>query len=404
MAFALIQWRIISGEQYQLGTRLNAKLDNSLQARDLLISVAADAAKMGFWVRDFDREHFWASDLWRAMFGFTSSEALHIEKFLQRLHPEDRDPTRQTLESACQGDGNYHSEHRVVLPDGQVRWLSCQGRIEFNEANQPLRLLGVSLDITRRKLAELEAQAHRNEAAHLLRVASLGELSSTLAHELRQPLTAIMSNAQTAQLLLDREGANLQEVRDIISDIVADDRRAGEIIERMHTLAKKRDFDPQPMDANQLIRDVLRLMKYELMSRSVRVVTELSAAVLDIRGDPVQLQQVLINLVLNAIDSMSKSPQQEHTLTFRSLRLQDDVIQISLSDTGGGIPPGDEETIFESYYTTKPGGLGLGLSLSRSILSAHGGQLRAETGAALGATLHCTLPEWKSCNAPLPPG
>jgi two-component system, LuxR family, sensor kinase FixL len=364
-----------------------------MRAQDLLMSLAAEAANLGFWVRDFNQEHFWASDQWRAMFGFTRSETLYVNKLLQRLHPDDREPTREALESACQGDGNYHSEHRVVLPDGQIRWFACQGRIEVSEDNQPLRLLGVSLDITQRKLAELEAQAHRNEAAHLLRVASLGELSSTLAHELRQPLTAILSNAQAVQLILAHDDANLQEVRDIIGDIIADDTRAGEIIERLHTLAKKRDFQPQPMDANQLIRDVLRLMNYELTSRSVRVVTELAAGTLTIRGDPVQLQQVLINLILNALDSMSQPSQQERTLALESRRLPGGVIQLSLSDTGQGIAPGDEETIFESYYTTKPGGLGLGLSLSRSILIAHGGHLRAESHNPHGATFHCSLPE-----------
>jgi C4-dicarboxylate-specific signal transduction histidine kinase len=261
--------------------------------------------------------------------------------------------------------------------------------------DQPLRLQGVSLDITRRKLAELEAQAHRNEAAHLLRVASLGELSSALAHELKQPLTAILSNAQAAQLLLGRDNIDLQQVRDILSDIVADDKRASEVINRVHVLIKKREFQPQPLEVNQLIRDVLSFMNHELTGRAVRVLTELTAGVLPIRGDRVQLQQVLINLILNAVDSMSQSADNDRALTLRSRRAGADVIQISVADTGHGIPPGDEETIFESYYTTKPGGLGLGLSLSRSILTAHGGYLRAENQGSNGATFHCTIPEWR---------
>jgi two-component system, LuxR family, sensor kinase FixL len=255
--------------------------------------------------------------------------------------------------------------------------------------------MGVSLDITRRKLAELEAQAHRNEAAHLLRVASLGELSSALAHELKQPLTAILSNAHAAELLLARDTCNLQEVRDILKDIVADDTRAGEVIDRLHALVKRREFHPQPLDANQLIGDVLHMMHQELMSRSIRVVTELSAGPVLIRGDRVQLQQVLINLIQNAADSMSQPSQQDRMLTLRSAQLDGNLIDICLSDTGRGIAPGDEERIFESYYTTKPGGLGLGLSLSRSILRAHGGQLRAETHNPSGATFRCTLPEWR---------
>jgi C4-dicarboxylate-specific signal transduction histidine kinase len=283
----------------------------------------------------------------------------------------------------------------VVLPDGQVRWLACQGRLELNGDDQPLRLQGVSLDITRRKLAELEAQAHRSEAAHLLRVASLGELSSALAHELKQPLTAILSNVQAAQLLLARDNFDLQQVREILGDIVADDKRAAEVIDRLHVLIKRREFQPQPLEANQLIRDVLQLMNHELAGRSVRVVTELTAGVLLIRGDRVQLQQVLLNLILNALDSMSQPMINDHTLTLRSSRIGGNLIQISVADTGHGVAPGDEETIFESYYTTKPGGLGLGLSLSRSILIAHGGHLRAENQGSGGATFHCTIPEWR---------
>jgi PAS domain S-box-containing protein len=380
-----------SGQSLESGA-----LNNSLRERDQQISLAAEAANMGFWSRDFDREDFWASDLWRSLFGFTKTEPLYMDKFLERLHPEDREPTRQALDQAYRGDGVYHSEHRVALPDGQVRWVSCHGRLELDEENRPRRLMGVSLNITSRKLAELEAQARRNEAAHLLRVASLGELSSALTHELKQPLTAILSNAQTAQILLAREEVDVKELRNIISDIVADDKRAAEVIDRLHALVKKRDFQPQPLDANQLIRDVLHMMAYEMTSRSIRVVMDLAACPLPVRGDRVQLQQVLINLILNAVDSMSQPPRSDRTLTVRSQRMDGELIQLSLTDTGHGIAPGNEEAIFESYYTTKSEGLGLGLSLSRSILKAHGGSLRAESRGSCGATFHITLPELSS--------
>jgi two-component system, LuxR family, sensor kinase FixL len=378
------------------------KLDRALQARDRQISLAAEAANIGFWSRDFERDDFWASDKWRALFGFTSSETLHLDTFFERLHPDDRESTRQALEKAYEGDGIYQTEHRIVLPDGEVRWMACQGRLELNGDDQPLRLQGVSLDITQRKMAELEAQAHRNEAAHLLRVASLGELSSALAHELKQPLTAILSNAQAAQLLLARDNVDSQQIRDILSDIVADDKRAGEVIDRLRVLIKRREFRPQPLEANQLIRDVLLLMNYELSGRSVRVVTELDAGVLPIHGDRVQLQQVLLNLILNAVDSMAQSTMNDRTLTLCSRRTAGNLIQISVADTGRGIPAGHEETIFESYYTTKPGGLGLGLSLSRSILMAHGGQLWAENQGSRGATFHCTVPELTDVGADAP--
>jgi PAS domain S-box-containing protein len=378
------------------------KPDRSVRALDQHLALAAEAAKMGFWSRDFDRDVFWASDQWRALFGFTSSETLDIEKFFQRLHPNDREATRQALENAYHGDGCYQTEHSVLLPDGQVRWIACQGRLELGEDNQPLRLLGVSLDITRRKEAELEAKAHRNEAAHLLRVASLGELSSAMAHELKQPLTAILSNAQAAQFLLARDDIDVQQVREILGEIVADDNRAAAVIDRLHVLIKRGEPQPQQLDANQLIRDVLQLMNHELTGRSVRIVTELAAGALSIHGDRVQLQQVLLNLILNAVDAMSQPINNDRTLTVGSRRMADCGIQIAVTDTGHGIPLGGEEAIFEPYYSTKPEGLGLGLSLSRSILAAHGGCLRAESHGSNGTTFHCTIPEWRDDCASAP--
>ena len=377
----------VSGEALR-----SVQLARDLRTRDQQLTLAADAAGMGFWFRDFAREDFWASNQWRALFGFTSSETLYIDDFLQRLHPNDRELTLHALENAYKGDGNYQTEHRVLLPDGQIRWVACQGRVELNGDRQPARLQGVSQDITRRKLAELELHTHRNEVAHLLRTESLGKLSSALAHELRQPLTAILSNAQAAQRFLARDNFDLHEVREILSDIVADDKRAGDVIDRLHVLMKKGEFQPQPLEANQLILDVLRLMHHELTGRSVRVVTELTPDLPSMRGDRVQLQQVLINLILNAEDAMSQGMKNDRKLTLRSNRMGKCVIRISVADTGSGILPGSEERIFESYYTTKPQGLGLGLSLSRSILVEHGGNLWAENQASGGAVFHFTIP------------
>jgi C4-dicarboxylate-specific signal transduction histidine kinase len=223
----------------------------------------------------------------------------------------------------------------------------------------------------------------------------LGELSSALAHELKQPLSAILSNAQAAQLFLARDSFDLNEIRDILRDIVDDDKRAGEVIDRLRGLMKKSHFQPQPLEANELIRDVLRLMHHDLTGRAIHVVTKLTPGLPAIRGDRVQLQQVLINLILNAGDAMSQPAHSDRTLTVRTVRGAGRIIQISVADTGSGIPTGEEEAIFESYHTTKPEGLGLGLSLSRSIVNAHGGHLWAENQPSGGATFHCTIPEWK---------
>jgi two-component system, LuxR family, sensor kinase FixL len=388
---------IIVAMCYELGSQAlrAAQLARDLLSSEQQIALAAEAANLGFWSQEFARKEIWANDQWRALFGFEKSERLYLDNLFQRLHPDDREMTRQVLAKTNQGDVRYQAEYRVLLPDGRTRWIASQGRVDFSSKGRPTRLRGVSLDVTHKKLADLEAQAHRNEVAHLLRVASLAELSSALAHELSQPLTAILSNAQAAQLIIAHDKRDLEDIRDILRDIVNDDKRASEVITRLRVLLKKSEFQPQQLKANELIQEVLKLMNYDLMSRPVRVVTEFAAGLPPIRGDRVQLQQVLINLILNARDAMAQSAENARTLTLRSRRAEGNLIQISVSDTGTGIPPGDEEKIFQPYHTTKPQGLGLGLSLSRSIVLAHEGRLWGENQARGGAAFHFTVPVWQ---------
>jgi two-component system sensor kinase FixL len=382
---------------YELGHEAlrAAQLARELRASEQRVTLATKMTNLGFWFWDFTHGEICASDQCRALFGFTKFGRLHIDDVLQRLHPDDREITRQLLANKNPSSASHQAEQRVLLPDGQTRWIASEGSVELDLRGRPVRVQGVSLDITQRKQAELEAQAHRREIAHLLRVASLGELSSALAHELSQPLAAIMSNAQAAELFLNRDELDLTEIRQILRDIVTDDKRAGEIIVRLRALLKKGELQPRALDVNELVRDVLKLMHYEFISRCVRPATEFGADLPSIRGDHVELQQVIINLILNACDAMSQTAENARTLTLRSSRVEGNLIRISVEDTGVGVPPGAEEIIFESYHTTKPGGLGLGLSLSRSIVRAHGGQLWAESQIARGAIFHFTVPEWK---------
>jgi two-component system sensor kinase FixL len=388
---------IIVVMSYELGHEASraAKLSGDLSALSQQLSLAAEAANLGFWFRDFARNEITATDQWRTLFGFTKSERLYLDDAFQRLHPDDREMTRQTLEKVRQGDGRYQIEYRVMLPDGRMRWIASQGRVEFDADGQPVNIKGVSLDITRIKRADLETQAQRIKIAHLQRVASLAELSSSLANELKQPLTAILSNAQAAQIHLARGTYDVEEIKDILGDIIASEKEANKTIDRMGALLKKGEYRPQVLDANELVQDALLMMNHDLHARAVRVVTKLAAGLPSIRGDRLHLQQVLINLILNAADAMSQPAENSRTLTLRSRRVDGNGVHISVADTGGGIPPGAEEKIFEPYHTTKPQGVGLGLSLSRSIAFDHGGRLWAENQIWGGATFHFMLPEWK---------
>jgi signal transduction histidine kinase len=246
-------------------------------------------------------------------------------------------------------------------------------------------------DITARKQAELEVRERRSELAHLTRVATLGELSGALAHELSQPLTAILSNAQAAQRLLARDQPDLREIRGILGDIADDDRRAGEVIQRLRAMLRNDEPELVPLDLNEVVHEVLALERSDLISHRVVVLQELAADLPALRGDRVQLQQVLLNLILNACQAMAGRPAPERRIVIATAR-DGDFAQLTISDRGTGIAADALEQVFEPFFTTKRQGLGLGLSICRSIVEDHGGKLWASNNEGVGATFHLTLP------------
>jgi C4-dicarboxylate-specific signal transduction histidine kinase len=252
-------------------------------------------------------------------------------------------------------------------------------------------VLSIVRDITARKLAELEADAHRLALAHLGRVAVLGELSGALAHELSQPLTAVLSNAQAARYLLDRSPVDLELLRATLDDIIRNDQRAGAVIDRLRALLRKGDTELQPVDVNDVARDVIDFTCGELMSRRVSVKSSLAPTLRPVLGDRVQLQQVVLNLVVNACDAMVNTPVPSRLLAL-STTADDGFVELVVSDRGTGIPDGQLERVFEPFVTFREQGLGLGLAISRSIVTAHGGSIRAENSPDGGATFRCRLP------------
>jgi two-component system, LuxR family, sensor kinase FixL len=228
--------------------------------------------------------------------------------------------------------------------------------------------------------------------AHLARVAMLGELSGSLAHELNQPLSAILSNAQAAQRLLARNPPELEKVTEILADIVKSDKRAGAVITRLRSLLKKEEAQHHPLDMNEVVQEVLALMNSDFLNRQVRVHAELAPELPAVTGDRVQLQQVLLNLFINGCDAMAGSRAQRG-LMVRSESISGRNVRVSVSDRGTGIPPADLERIFDPFVTTKPQGLGLGLAVCRSIVAAHDGRLWATNNPDGGATLTIELPQ-----------
>jgi len=246
-------------------------------------------------------------------------------------------------------------------------------------------------DITQRRQVEQASARQRDELAHLSRVAMLGELSGSLAHELNQPLTAILSNAQAAQRYLAQSPPRVDKLAEILTDIVKSDHRAGAVIQRLRSLLRKEEAQRHPLDVNEVVEESLRLMRSDLLNRQVVVSSELARELPAVNGDRTQLQQVLLNLLINGCDAMD-GHRSDNRLIIRTQGTANGNVEVSVADKGAGIPSADLERIFEPFVTTKSHGLGLGLAICRSIVEAHGGRLWATNNPDRGATLHCELP------------
>lgn len=270
------------------------------------------------------------------------------------------------------------------------------GEVPVEIALSPIRIaesqfvLASITDIRERLRFEQELSVQRDELAHLSRISLLGEMSGSLAHELNQPLTAVLSNAQAALRFLDREAPDLREVRESLVQIVENDKRAGEVIRRLRAMLRKERTNHEKLQVNDVVRDVLRLGSNDLLNRNVDVIVDLSPDLPAINGDPVQLQQVLLNLVINACDAMDGN-RNNRQLTVRTRLTCDTSIEVSISDIGCGVPEADLERIFDPFVTTKADGMGLGLAVCRTIIQAHRGSLWATNNPAGGTTLHVLL-------------
>ena len=321
-----------------------------------------------------------------------SRDELVGSPFIVLIPEPERAAALKHIESiGCRQHGETY-DHQVVRPDGSIGWQQWTDHAIRDVEGSVVELQGIGRDITDLKAADMEVEQRRKEVTHLTRVAILGELSGALAHELNQPLTAILSNAQAAQRLLARDPADLAVVGEILDDIVTDDLRAGEVITRLRALLKKGEASFHPLDVNDVATEVLALARSELIERHATVDTRLAPGLPSVRGDRVQLQQVMLNLLLNACEAMSARTPAQRTLTVSTALDGSGLLLISIADRGSGIPPDAADRLFEPFFTTKSQGLGLGLSICRSIIDAHGGRLWADNNADQGATFTFALP------------
>jgi two-component system sensor kinase FixL len=315
-------------------------------------------------------------------------EQLIGRKFIELIPEPDREKTLERIATLSEARGVQTIEHQVLLPNGRLGWHHWVNHAICGTDGRVVEMQAIGHDISDRKQAE-EAN---ERLAHVSRLAMVGELTASIAHEINQPLGAILSNAEAASMLLDATPRNIEEIKQILADIRKDDVRASDVIRHIRTLLRKRHLEMELLDMNQLVSDVLALTRAETRKRNIAWKSEFAPAMPMVEGDRVHLQQVLLNLVLNGMDAMADTPEDERWLTVSTAGSESGQVEIAVSDSGSGIRPDRLPRLFESFFTTKKEGMGLGLSISRMIVEAHRGQIRAENNSGRGATFRVVLP------------
>jgi PAS domain S-box-containing protein len=352
------------------------------------LAFAAISADMGLWAWDAETDRFWSTEHCERMFGIPPGTQFTMAAMRDVVHPDDRAMVDRALARGAESGSTFEIECRMNIAGGGMRWVRCRAGAMRDAGGRVRHLSGTIVDITDRKRMTAEVEAQRQSLSHLMRVGMIGELSGGLAHELNQPLTAIMSNAQAAQRLIGRPDIDLGELRGAIADIIANGVRAGEVIRRLRALLKKEDMRRQRIDLNDIAAETLGLARSELIARHLNVSFHPGDEPAPVIGDAIQLQQVLLNLILNAAEAMEPGGMLNLSVAVEV----DGMRHISVADTGPGVHAEALGVIFDPFFSTKAHGLGLGLSISRSIVATHGGEIWAENNPGRGATFHVALP------------
>jgi PAS domain S-box-containing protein len=344
----------------------------------------------------------WEADVPSFQFLFVSKQAERVlgypvERWLSEptfwkdhVHPEDQEWALQFCQTATAEKRDHDFEYRMIAADGRVVLLRDLVTVVV-EDNRVTRVRGVMVDLTNRKRAEEELRQAQADLAHVSRVTTMGELTASLAHEVNQPIAAAVTNANTCLRWLTRDHPDLEEARAAAMRIVKDGTRAAEIISRIRLLFKKGIAERELVDINEVVGEMIVLLRSQATGHSVSIRTELAPDLPQVMGDRVQLQQVMMNLILNSIDAM-RDVDGTRELAIQSQRAENEQLQITVSDTGVGLPPKQADKIFNAFFTTKLHGTGMGLSISRSIVESHGGRLWAESNSSRGASFCFTLP------------
>ena len=363
-----------------------------LREREARINLAAESADLAFWILYPGQNAAWMSEKGRLIYGFDSNLPLTCDLLLSRVHPDERADVKAAYDRACALSGTFESEHRLLLPYGKTRWVIMRGRCLTDEEGNLLETIGVTLDVSAQKQADLQLQHQREEMAHRNRVSLMGEMTASFAHELNQPLTAIANNASAARRFIERGNIDPALLQQLLQDMVADSQRAGEVIRGIRSLVRKETSVHTLLDLNSVITETVRLVSTDVLSRESVVTTELDPQLPQVKATLVQIQQVLLNLIINALDAMEGLPPAERRIIIGTRSDKGDVVEVSVRDFGTGLPKDRPDKVFDHFFSTKQKGMGMGLAIVRSIIEAHGGTIVGENAPDRGASMIVRLP------------
>lgn len=374
---------------------LRKQADERLRRSEAELQLAQELANLGNYVihHDHAEPDYYSPQLHRILGVAAMDDTVPLTTLLRLwVHPSDREKLDEALEDLQNGTGSCDVEYRIVRSDGTTRYLHHIAQLTRDGQNRPVRHVGTVHDVTDRRQTEDEARQLQERLTHFSRLSTMGEMAAGLAHEINQPLSAIAMYAQACQRFIRAPVRDDADVLEALEQINAQALRAGEVIRRLRNFVKNREVKREPVDCNRLLEDLRTLADTDARLHNVRLRIEVDPDLPIVHADPIQLQQVVLNLVRNAIDAMADVPESQREILLGAHLLPEGEIEVVVADHGTGIAPDATEHLFNPFFTTKAGGTGLGLAISRSIVRAHGGRLWHTPNERTGARFHFTLP------------